>query len=213
MRTDDLAAMLARGAAAERVTHPARIWAAATVAGAGVAVIILLLTIGAQPGLPSMLGMWGWWLKAGFAFATAAAGLLAAGRLGRPGAARRGLLGVVAAPLLVLWALGLTQLLLAPPAERAALVMGRTWASCPALVALLSVPMLACAMLVLRGLAPTCPRSAGAAAGLFAGGTGALVYTLHCPELAPAFIGVWYVLGIAIPTACGALLGPRLLRW
>lgn len=213
MRTDDLADMLARGAAAERVTRPARLWAAAAAAGATVALVLLLVTLGVQPGLSAMLGMWEWWLKAGFAFAAAAAGLLAAGRLGRPGAARRGLLGVVAAPLLVLWALGLAQLLLAPPAERAALVMGRTWASCPVLVAMLSVPVLACALLALRGLAPTRPRLAGAAAGLFAGGTGALVYTLHCPELAPAFVGVWYVLGMAIPIAAGVLLGPKLLRW
>ncbi|MEG0969467.1 MAG: NrsF family protein, partial [Pseudomonas sp.] len=27
------------------------------------------------------------------------------------------------------------------------------------------------------------------------------------------FWGVWYVLGMAIPTLIGALLGPRWLRW
>jgi hypothetical protein len=27
------------------------------------------------------------------------------------------------------------------------------------------------------------------------------------------FIGVWYLLGMLIPSAVGALLGPRLLRW
>jgi len=56
-------------------------------------------------------------------------------------------------------------------------------------------------------------RLAGAAAGLFSGALGAFVYALHCPELSPAFIGTWYVLGIAIPTALGALTAPRSLRW
>jgi hypothetical protein len=46
-----------------------------------------------------------------------------------------------------------------------------------------------------------------------AGGAGAAVYALHCPELQAPFLAVWYVLGMAIPVAAGALLGPRLLRW
>jgi hypothetical protein len=40
-----------------------------------------------------------------------------------------------------------------------------------------------------------------------------LVYSLHCPETAAPFVAFWYLLGISIPTAGGALLGPRLLRW
>ena len=40
-----------------------------------------------------------------------------------------------------------------------------------------------------------------------------LAYSLHCPEMSVAFWAVWYVLGMLIPTAVGALLGPRLLRW
>jgi hypothetical protein len=27
------------------------------------------------------------------------------------------------------------------------------------------------------------------------------------------FIGFWYVIGMLIPAAAGALLGPRVLRW
>ncbi len=53
----------------------------------------------------------------------------------------------------------------------------------------------------------------GAAAGLLAGSLGALVYCLHCPELAAPFLGTWYLLGMLIPALIGSLLGPRLLRW
>ena len=52
-----------------------------------------------------------------------------------------------------------------------------------------------------------------AGAGLLAGALGALVYALHCPEMATPFLAVWYVVGMAIPTVLGAILGPRLLRW
>jgi hypothetical protein len=31
--------------------------------------------------------------------------------------------------------------------------------------------------------------------------------------MAAPFIGFWYLLGMLIPAAAGALLGPRLLRW
>ena len=65
----------------------------------------------------------------------------------------------------------------------------------------------------MKGLAPTRLALAGAGAGLLAGALGALVYALHCPELAASFLAVWYVLGIAIPALAGALLGPRVLRW
>ncbi|HSV58580.1 MAG TPA: NrsF family protein, partial [Variovorax sp.] len=69
------------------------------------------------------------------------------------------------------------------------------------------------ALLALKGLAPTRPALAGAAAGIMAGGAGATVYALHCPELAAPFLAVWYVAGMLIPVVAGALIGPRLLRW
>ena len=75
------------------------------------------------------------------------------------------------------------------------------------------MPVFAAMVWWLRGLAPTRLRLAGAAAGFAAGTTAALVYTLHCPEIEPPFLAVWYVLGMAIPAALGASLGPRLLRW
>jgi hypothetical protein len=75
------------------------------------------------------------------------------------------------------------------------------------------VPAFVAVLWAMKGLAPTRLRLAGAGAGLLAGALGALVYTLHCPELAAPFLGVWYVLGILIPAAFGAVVGPRVLRW
>jgi hypothetical protein len=65
----------------------------------------------------------------------------------------------------------------------------------------------------MRGFAVTRPALGGAAAGLLAGAAGSVVYCFHCPELAAPFIGTWYVLGMLIPTALGAVIGPLVLRW
>jgi hypothetical protein len=75
------------------------------------------------------------------------------------------------------------------------------------------VPLLAALLWMLRGMAPTRPAMAGASAGLMAGAIAGLVYSLHCPETAYAFLAVWYVAGMALMTGVGALLGSRLLRW
>jgi hypothetical protein len=84
---------------------------------------------------------------------------------------------------------------------------------CPFLIALIAAPVFIVLVLILRGLAPTRLALAGAAAGFAAGSMGALVYSLHCPELAAPFIGIWYLSGMLIPTMLGTWLGPWLLRW
>ena len=92
-------------------------------------------------------------------------------------------------------------------------LFGSSWSRCPFRIAALSVPVLAALGVVMRGQAPTRLRRAGAAIGLAAGAVAALVYALACTENSPAFVLIWYSLGIALATGLGALLGPRLLRW
>jgi hypothetical protein len=92
-------------------------------------------------------------------------------------------------------------------------VLGSSWLKCPPSVLALSLPALAAVLWAVRGMAPTQPRTAGFAAGLLAGGVGAFGYALSCPEESPAFVAVWYSLGIVLTGAVGAALGPRLLRW
>jgi hypothetical protein len=75
------------------------------------------------------------------------------------------------------------------------------------------MPIYACLIVAVRGLAPTRPPLAGAAAGLAAGALAATLYGLHCPEQAAVFVVTWYTLGIATATALGAVVGARLLRW
>ena len=112
-----------------------------------------------------------------------------------------------------MWLLASFLLIGADFEQRHVLLFGRTSKSCPWLIALLSVPVFVAVIWAMKGLAPTRLRVAGGAAGLAAGAVGALIYCLHCPEMAAPFIGTWYLLGMLIPTAAGAVLGPRLLHW
>ena len=112
-----------------------------------------------------------------------------------------------------MWLLAAVALFAANPQNHGELIFGQTASVCPFIIALISTPLFVGIFGAMRGLAPTRLRLAGAAGGLAAGSVGALAYSLHCPELAAPFLGIWYVLGILIPTAFGAWAGPRLLHW
>lgn len=213
MKTDELISMLAAHAAPVDARAPQRRFALALAAGAAVAVPMMLAMLGLNPGLSEMAGVPMFWIKVGFSALLAFGALRVALRLGRPGMRLAWTPGAMAAPLLGMWLLAAIVLVAAAPGKRSALVMGSTWSVCPYNIAILAVPALLGALWALRGMAPTRPALAGGVAGFLAGAVGALVYTLHCPELAAPFLGLWYVLGMLIPAAVGAALGPLLLRW
>ncbi len=136
-----------------------------------------------------------------------------ADRVSRPGAPwRRAALNLTLV-LLAMTTLAAIASASAPGTVRLERLLGRTWVTCPWLVAVLGAPALAALLWAMRGLAPTRPRLGGLAAGLLAGSLGALGYTLHCPEMSPEFVVVWYTLGVLVLAGVGAALGPWLLRW
>ncbi len=213
MKTEQLVAMLARnadpvarGVAARRVLVALALALPPTLA-------LMQALYGVRPTLGSDATLWMFWAKLAFVAAIAAAGWVAALRLGRPGAALARLRWMVGAPFAAMWLLAAAELLRAADGGRTALVLGQTWLECPFRITILSLPAFVALFWAMREAAPTRLRLAGAAAGLCAGGVGALAYTFHCPELAASFLGVWYVIGMFIPAAAGAWIGPRLLRW
>jgi hypothetical protein len=213
MRTDDLVTMLATGAGTVQPNQAARRYASAVVWGFLGAALLMALLLGPRPDLANAVLLPMFWIKLAFVACLAAASLFAALRLSRPGARLAWVPGALAAPVLAMWLLAAIVLARADTAQRAVLFFGDTWDVCPFLITMLSVPAFVAAMWAMKGLAPTRLRLAGAAAGLLAGAQGALVYCLHCPEMGPPFIAFWYLLGMLIPAALGALFGPRLLRW
>ena len=99
------------------------------------------------------------------------------------------------------------------PPLRMALLWGTTWQVCVVSILVTAFPLAVALFWAARGLAPTQPIRTGAAIGWTAGGLGAAVYALHCPEMAAPFLAVWYVLGMAACAAAGAVVGHKVLRW
>ncbi|HEU0203526.1 MAG TPA: DUF1109 domain-containing protein [Burkholderiaceae bacterium] len=213
MKTDDLVTMLATGVEAVDPRVAARRLALALAVGAAAGSALLLALLGPNPELARYLATPMHWVKVGFTAALAAGGLWTVARLARPGRRLAGAAFALAVPVLVIWLMGGASLANAAPAQRATLLFGNTWTACPLNIALLALPSFVAFLWALRDLAPTRLRLAGATAGFAAGALGALIYTIHCPELAAPFLGVWYVLGMLVPAAVGAAIGPRVLRW
>jgi hypothetical protein len=213
MKTDDLVAMLATGDVAVPRRSASRRIGWAVLAGLPVSLFILFADYGMRRDIVQAMFWPMFWVKVLFPLCIAAAGFVAVQRLARPGVeARRAWLGA-ALPVLGVWALGVIAWFTVPMEERMPSLMGQSWRICALSIGLMALPVFAATMVALKGLAPTRPALAGAAAGALAGGMGASVYALHCMELTAPFLAVWYVSGIAVPVLAGALLGPRLLRW
>ena len=213
MKTDELVTLLATGTGSMPVAVPMRRYAVALGAGMLGAVLLMFLFMGVRADLGQAVMLPMFWVKAAFVACLALTSGLVAWRLSRPGVRLAGMPGALAAPVIAMWALAAFVLVNADPTRREQLLMGGTSSYCPFFIALLSVPVFVAVIWAMNGLAPTRLRLAGAAAGLVSGSLGALVYSLHCTEMSAPFLGVWYVLGLMIPTAVGALMGPRWLRW
>ncbi len=213
MKTEDLVTMLATGTGAIDSHAVVRRFIAAGGVGMLGAAALMIVLLGTRHDMIQAMTLPMFWVKLGYVACLAAAGMVALVRLSRPGLTMgRAALGL-AAPVIAIWLVGGVELAASGAADRADLLFGKTWRSCPLLIALLAIPAFITCFWAVRGLAPTRLRLAGGAAGFASGAIAAVVYSMHCPEMGAPFIGVWYLLGMLVPAAVGALLGPRLLRW
>lgn len=212
MKTEQWIELLASSAGPAPRAVAARRLAVALGAGLVASVAVAVLGLGLVPG--AMFATPAPWFKLSYAAALAAAAAWLAAKLGRPLAT--GLHTPAMAVAAVVAAAGMAGLVNwfdTPVAARLPALFGHSSWSCPAAVLGLSLPALGAVLWALRGLAPTQPRAAGAAAGLAAGAAGAFGYALSCTEAAISFSALWYTLGIAASAALGALVGARALRW
>jgi hypothetical protein len=213
MRTDDLISLLATDTQPVPSHTASRRFGTGLILGAIVSVALTLWIFGMRQDIGLMLHTPLFWAKVTFPVITGAGALMTLLRLARPGLTpgRGWMFSGVA--VIALWACGLSIYLGAPEAQHAALLWGVSWRTCPFNILLLSVPTFAGAFWAVKGMAPVNLRRAGAAAGLVASSIATIAYCLHCPEMGVPFWAVWYVVGMAVTTAVGALLGPKLLRW
>jgi hypothetical protein len=213
MKTDQLIGALANGLEAVDPQVSRKRLAAGAMLGVVLAVPLMLGLLGVNPALEAAASMPMFWVKLAFVAIIAASGWRIVRCLAQPGATPYRAAFVLAVPVLGMATLALFVLAAAAPDTRVGLLLGSSWKACPFNIAMLAAPALVLLLFAVRSLAPTRLRLAGAGTGLFAGALGALVYVLHCPELEAPFLAVWYVLGLLIPTAVGAVLAPWVLRW
>ncbi|MDE2050901.1 MAG: DUF1109 domain-containing protein [Gammaproteobacteria bacterium] len=212
MRTADLIELLAHDVRATAPGVANRRLLAALAAGGLVTFAVVALWLRCQPLLAAAQQPW-FWMKTAYTALLTVAGVASVRRLAVPGA-KVGAAPVAAALIvLAMFALGAGQILSTAPAGRLALWLGQSWKICSPLILLLALPIYACLVMAIRGLAPTRPALAGTAAGFAASALAATLYSLHCPEQAAAFVATWYTLGIAAATVLGGIAGRRLLSW
>lgn len=213
MKTDDLIALLASDTTTV-APHAARHrFLTALLLGSLGALALMLLNFGVRPDLLSAASLPMFWIKLAFPLAVAVPALVLSARLCRPGIRLGAIWKMLPLPWLVIAAMALWALAHTAPEARWALATGKTWITCAFSITLISGPVLLGVLWAMQGLAPTRPALAGACAGLLSAAVGTFVYALHCPEMQAPFLAIWYLLGMLIPTALGALIGKHLLRW
>jgi len=213
MKTDDLIHMLARNDAPVDLHALKKRFTIAMLIAALAATLLATMWLGVRPDIAIAAKTPLFWLKGALPATLALGALWMATRLSRPGVPAGISWWGVVVPIAAVWGGASYVLAQAAPDARLSLILGQTWSVCPLLIALLSIPGFIAIFAAIKGLAPTRLRLAGATGGLLSGAIATLAYCVHCPEMGVPFWACWYVLGMLIPTALGALLGPRFLRW
>jgi hypothetical protein len=192
---------------------PARALTLALLPALAIALCLFIGFLGFRPNLLAHLG------EPRCLFKVLLMGLLAALsgllilRLFRPNALLRGVLLLLAVPLVLLAVAIGVELAVVPASHWRAQMVGTNSMFCLRTIPFLGFAPLLATLFALRNGAPESPALAGAAAGLFAGAIGAAIYTWNCPDDSPLFVAVWYPVGIALLAALGAALGSQILRW
>jgi hypothetical protein len=92
-------------------------------------------------------------------------------------------------------------------------LVGNNSRFCLVWIPVMSLPLLAAALIGLRHGAPARPALSGAIAGMLSAGLAATLYASHCTDDSPLFVATWYTLATALVTAVGALAGSKLLKY
>ena len=213
MKTDDLIEMLTTNL--EPVDHRQvmRTVGMAVMAGTAVALGVMLLLFGVRADLNATSAVIFLLLKLAFTMTLVIPASIYLLKLARPGGERKTSMALVAAPFVAIILLAAISLAFAPLSYWDDIIVGDRWLECLLSIPVIAIVPFAVIIWALRRAAPTNLVRAGALGGLLAGAVSAAGYALHCSDDSLPFVALWYGGTIAICTAAGALLGPRLLRW
>ncbi|KQZ14670.1 hypothetical protein ASD44_11780 [Mesorhizobium sp. Root554] len=212
MKTDDLIKALNADAAHRTMPLGAAWWLAAALAAA-VAAAVFFSTIGPRPDFNAADHTVRFLLKFVFAGSLAVAAFACVRALSYPGASVRRRLPWLLAPLLLMAAAVIAEMILIPRQDWVERLIGTNMKYCLMFIPMIGIGPLVLFIAALRYGAPPRPGLAGAMAGLLAGGLAATFYAAHCPDDSPLFVATWYTVAIAGLSLLGLLGGRLFIRW
>ena len=219
MQTDQLIRTLAADSA-HRARPVGFVLMLALLAAAPVSLLMFFAALGVRPDVMTAMHNPFFDLKFAVTLALAIAAISVSLQLSRPEASLRGWGWLLLIPAALLAAgivteIMMPQRLLAIPQRLPMMtrLVGSNFRVCLTAIPLISMPLLAAALVGLRHGAPTRPAVAGAIAGLLSAGLAATLYAAHCTDDSPLFVTTWYTISTALVAAIGALAGSRVLRF
>jgi hypothetical protein len=185
----------------------------ALMAAAPVSLLMFFTELGIRPDVMTAMRNPFFDLKFAVTLALAIAAIAVSLHLSRPEASLRGFGWLLLIPAGLLTAGIGGEMMMPQRLPMMTRLMGNNSRVCLTAIPLMSLPILAGALIGLRHGAPARPAMAGAIAGLLSAGLAATLYASHCTDDSPLFVATWYTLSTALVTAIGALAGSRLLRF
>jgi hypothetical protein len=187
--------------------------ALALLAAAPVSLVMFFASLGVRPDVMTAMHNPFFDLKFAVTLALAVSAIAIGLHLSRPEASLRGWAWLLLIPAGLLVGGIASEMMLPQRLPMMTRLVGNNSRTCLAAIPLMSLPLLAAALVGLRHGAPTRPKVTGAIAGLLSAGLAATLYASHCTDDSPLFVATWYTLAAALVTAVGALAGPRVLRF
>ena len=212
METDQLIRTLAADSA-YRARPVGMVLALALLAAAPVSMAIFFASLGVRPDLMSAMHNPFFDLKFAVTLALAISAIAVGLHLSRPQASLRGWAWLLLIPAGLLAGGIASEMMLPQRLPMMTRLIGSNSRVCLTAIPLISLPLLAGALIGLRHGAPTRPAVTGAIAGLLSAGLAATLYASHCTDDSPLFVATWYTIGAALVAAIGALAGSRMLRF
>lgn len=120
--------------------------------------------------------------KVSFAVGILSLAFIYLAKLARPGGERKPRSYLVGVPFLVIAALAVISLGLAPSSHWNKMIVGDEWLECLVFIPVVAIIPFAVSIWAVRRAAPTSLVRAGALAGLVAGGVCSMAYALHCTD-------------------------------
>jgi hypothetical protein len=212
MDTDQLIRTLAADSA-HRARPVGFLLALALLAALPVSMAIFFVALGVRPDVMTAMHNPFFDLKFVVTLALAIAGIAVSLHLSRPEALLGAWVWLLLLPAGILVAAIGGEMTMPQRLPMMTRLVGQNSRVCMTAIPVLSLPLLAGALIGLRHGAPARPALAGAIAGMLSAGLAATLYASHCSDDSPLFVATWYTIATALVTAIGALAGSRILRF